>query len=247
VSSNPHSSAFRPRASHSSALRTRRTRTALAGAAVMVALPVLAACSAGTNPEVYDIKPNNGQAQSGYMWISNVWVVADPNTGNAEVIGQVANTDPNGNDSTQLTSVTVNGAALSLQQPATTASSLAPGVLVGGGAVTIPGLKSVQFGQKGQPVLLAPDPGVIIGQTAAVVYTFGNGSTATVTAQVQPNTGLWANYNPNGTASASPSASAFGLATGTASPGASVSASVGATPSGTASPAASGTPSPSAS
>jgi hypothetical protein len=183
------------------------------------------------------------------MWISNVWVVADPNTGNAEVIGQVANTDPNGNDTNQLTSVTVNGTALSVQQPATATPSLAPGVQVSGGDVTIPGMRSVQFGQNGQPVLLAADPGVTIGQNAQVVYTFANGATATVTAQVQPNTGLWADYNPNGTASASPSATASvtatasgtGTATGTASPGASTSASssASASPSSTPSPSAS--------
>ena len=50
------------------------------------------------------------------------------------------------------------------------------------------------------------------GQNAQVVYSFSDGSKATVTAQVQPNSGLWAAYNPNGpaTATALPSASASG-------------------------------------
>ena len=199
-----------------SPLRTRRNRTALAGAALLVALPVLAACSAGTDPEVYNIKPDNGLATAGDMWISNVWVVSDANTGNAEVIGQVANTNPSQSETTQLTSVTVNGQPASVEE--TGASTLSPGVTVTGSDVSIPGLRSVQFGQHGQPQLLATDPGVVIGQNTQVVYTFSDGSTATVTAQVQPNSGLWAQYNPNGpsTATALPSTTASGTATSTA-------------------------------
>lgn len=252
MSSNPHSSAPSPRASHSSALRTRRNRTVLAGAAVLVALPVLAACSAGPNPEVYDIKPDNAQATAGLMWISNVWVVADANTGNAEVIGQVANTDPNATDSTRLTSVTVNGNPATVQSAA--ATNLAPGVTVSGTDVTIPGMRSVQFGQKGQPMLLLTGSGVTIGQNATVVYTFSDGSTATATAQVQPNAGLWAQYNPNGpaTATAFPSVPASGTAsvpagtgTGTAHP----TTTPTAKPTGTGTPnlVVSGTPNPSSS
>ena len=245
MSSNPRSSALSPRASHSSTLRTRRNRTALAGAALLVALPVLAACSAGSDPEVYNIKPDNGEATTGYVWISNVWVVADANTGNAEVIGQLANTDPSQSDSAQLTGVTINGQPATVQQPST--STLSPGVTVSGGDVTIPGLRSVQFGQQGQPQLLAADAGVTIGQTTQVVYTFANGGTATVTAQVQPNSGLWAQYSPNGPATAtalpsttaSTSASATGTGTTTATPSASST--------GTGNAVVSGTPNPSSS
>lgn len=228
MSSNHLSSAPSPRASHSSALRNRRTRTALsAGAAVLLALPVLAACSAGANPEVYQIRPDAGQATAGLVWISNVWVVADPNTGNAEVIGQVANTDPNTTDSVQLTSVTVNGNPAAVQQ--SPAPALAPGVAVNGSAVTVPGLASVQFGQDGQPSLTAADPGVTVGQNTQVVYSFSNGGTATVTAQVQPNTGDFAQYNPNGqaVASALPSPAAPGGAA--TAPATTVSPSAAAT------------------
>lgn len=245
MSSNPHSSAFSPRASHSSALRTRRTRTVLAGAAVLVALPVLAACSAGTNPETSDIKPDNGSATAGYMWLSNVWVVADPNSGNAEVIGQVANTNPSQDTSTELTSVTVNGNPTTVQNA--DSPTLAPGVTVSGDDVTIPGLRSVQFGQKGQPMLLAANAGLTVGQNAQVVYTFSDGGTATVTAQIQPNTGVWAPYNPNGpaTATAFPSASASGSAS--ASAGGSATPSGSASSSSSANLVVSGTPNPSSS
>ncbi|MBR7833563.1 hypothetical protein KDL01_09820 [Actinospica durhamensis] len=255
MSSNPHSSAPSPRASRKSPLRTRRNRTALAGAALLVALPVLAACSAGTNPEVYDIKPDNGLATAGDMWISNVWVVSDANTGNAEVIGQVANTNPSQSETTQLTSVTVNGQPASVQETGT--STLSPGVTVTGSDVSIPGLRSVQFGQQGQPQLLATDPGVVIGQNAQVVYTFSDGTTATVTAQVQPNSGLWAQYNPNGpsTATALPTTTASGTATPTATASttatgtstATASTTAKATSSSTGNTVFSGTPNPSSS
>ncbi len=127
--SSIHTSTSTPRASRISPLRTRRARTVLAGVAVLVALPVLAGCAAGTDPEVYQIQPDNGGGKVGYTWISNVWVVADTTTGNAEVIGQVANTDPTATNSNTLTSVTVNGVPATIVPPADT-SQLAYGVQV---------------------------------------------------------------------------------------------------------------------
>lgn len=232
-------------------LRSRRNRTVLAAAAALfAALPVLAACSAGTNPEVYDIKPDNGLATSGYMWISNVWVVADAKTGNAEVIGQVANTDPNTGNTVQLTSVTVNGNPVTVQS--SDISKVAPGVSVSGGSVSIPGMDSVQFGQKGQPMLLVGGANLTIGQNAQVVYTFSNGNTATATAQVQPNSGLWAQYNPNGPATATtlPTIAPSGGATATSStPSGTATSTSGVVlaPSATGGPVISGTPNPSSS
>lgn len=216
--SSIHTSTSTPRASRNIPLRTRRARAGLAGVAVLVALPVLAACSAGNSPEVYNIKPDNGQGQAGFMYISNVWVVQDPSTGNAEVIGQVANTDPTTTNSNELTSVTVAGAPATIVPPADT-SLLGYGVQANSSTVTIPGLKSVQFGQPGQPELEVSNADVTIGANTNVVYTFSGGEKVTVAAIVEPNTGLWSHYNPNGlnsTASASPSASATGTATGTA-------------------------------
>jgi hypothetical protein len=82
--------------------------------------------------------------------------------------------------------------------------------------VTIPGLKSVQFGQPGQPELEVSNADVTIGANTQVVYTFSNGQTATVTAIVQPPTGLWASFNPNG-ANGTPTATVSGTATPTVS------------------------------
>lgn len=226
MSSNPTTSTGRT--GRRIPLGSRRGRVALAGAAILVALPVLSACANGNGAEVYQIKPDSGQAKVGYLWISNVWVVADSTSGNAEVIGQIANTDPTATDSVQLTSVSVAGATATIVPPTDT-TQLAPGVSADTSAVTIPGLKSVQFGQPGQPELELSNADLTIGSNTQVVYTFSNGQTATVTAIVQPSAGLWASYNPNG-ANGTPTATA----TGTATPSVSGTATGTATASGTA-------------
>ena len=219
MSSNPTSTST-GRAGRRTPLRSRRGRAALAGAAILVALPVLAACSAGSDPETSQIQPDNGGGKSGYIYVSNVWVVLDSTTGDAEVTGQVANTDPTSTNTNTLTSVTVGGATTTIVPPSDT-SQLAVGVQVGADSVTIPGLKSVQFGESGQPELEAANADLTVGANTQVVYTFSGGQTVTVTAIVEPNSGLWASYAPgapNGasTSTATPSASASASASGTA-------------------------------
>jgi hypothetical protein len=237
VSSNPTTSTGRSGARIQ--LGSRRGRTALAGAALLVALPVLAGCAAGNNPEVYQLQPDNGEGKVGYTWISNVWVVADTSTGNAEVIGQVANTDPTATNSVELTSVTVAGATATIVPPTDTAK-LDPGVQVASGSVTIPGLRAVQFGQSGQPELELSNADLTVGANTKVVYTFSNGQTVTVTAIVQPPTGLWAGYNPNG-ANGTPTATASGTATTTGTATATASGTSTATASGTSTATVTGT------
>jgi hypothetical protein len=196
---------------------------------------VLAACSAGNNPEVYNIVPDNGNGKTGDMYISNVWVVFDQSTGNAEIIGQVANTALASN-SNELTGVSLAGTPATVTPPTGT-SGLGAGVVVSGDSVTIPGLKSVQFGEAGQPELEVPNADLTVGDNTKVTYTFSSGDSLTVSAIVEPNSGQWSIYNPNGQNSGSPSPSA---SVGTASPSGSSSATAGAsvpaTISGSASP-----------
>lgn len=227
MSSNPTTSTGRT--GRRISLGSRRGKTALAGAALLLAVPLLAACENGNGAEVYQIKPDSGQATTGLIWISNVWVVFDPTTGNAEVTGQVANTDPTRTNFTDLTSVTVAGAGATILPPADT-TKLAPGVRVSTSSVRIPGLESVQFGQPGQPELQLSNASLTVGSNTQVVYTFSNGQTATITAIVEPNTGLWATFDPNGpNALASASASSTATATATASGAATATATATAT------------------
>ena len=230
MSSNPTTSTGRT--GRRIPLGSRRGRTALAGSVLLVALPLLAACSNGNGAEVYQIKPDAGQAKVGETWISNVWVVFDSSTGNAEVTGQVANTDPTSSNSIELTSVTIGGATATIVPPADTAK-LATGVTVSASSVTIPGLKSVQFGQPGQPEVELANADLTTGSNTQVVYTFSSGQTATVTAIVEPNSGLWATFNPNGPNTGA-SATASGTATSTATATASGTATGTATASGAA-------------
>ena len=236
-------------------LRSSRGRAALAGAALLVALPVLAACSAGSDAAVYQIQPDNGEGKVGYMYISNVWVVLDSTSGDAEVIGQVANTAPKGTNTNTLTSVSVDGAAATIVPPSDT-TQLAPGVQVTSDSVVLPGLRSVQFGETGQPELEVSNADVKLGSNTQVDYTFANGQSVSVTAIVEPDSGLWASYTPgqvNGatpTATASATASGTATATGTASASASSTAKATGTATGTAkatdtasaSPSSTGTP-----
>jgi hypothetical protein len=253
VSSNPTSTST-GRAGRRVPLRSRRGRTALAGAVVLVSLPVLAACAAGSGAEVYQIQPDNGQGKVGFMYISNVWVVLDSTTGDAEVIGQVANTDPTLTDSNTLTGVTVAGSDATIVPPSDT-SQLAPGVQVSASSVLIPGLKSVQFGEPGQPELELPNADLTVGANTQVVYTFANGQSVSVTAIIEPNSGLWASYapgmsntaTPTATASASASASGTGTANATGTAKASGTGTAKASGTDTATDAVSGTASGTAS
>jgi hypothetical protein len=227
VSSNPTSTST-GRAGRRVPLRSSRGRAALAGAVILVAMPVLSACAAGTEPEVYQIQPDNGGGKVGYMYISNVWVVLDSTSGDAEVIGQVANTDPTLTNSNTLTSVTVGGAATTIIPPSDT-SQLAPGVQASSSSVTIPGMKSVQFGESGQPELELPNADLTVGTNAQVAYTFSNGQSVTVTAIIEPNSGTWASYSPGAGSGASPTASSSASATASGTASATASSTAKAT------------------
>jgi hypothetical protein len=209
---------------------SRRGRAGLATAAILVAVaPLAAACGAGFNSAALEVKPNAGAGTVGALKVNNVWVIVDPSTGNAEVIGAVANT---GGDSASVTGVQVGDASAQIRLAA---DPTAPAT-----QADIPAGQSVSFGQPKQPEIEVPASSLTVGNLTQVTFTFGDGSTLDVTAQIQSNTGLWADYNPNAavvTPSPSPSASVSASALASASAGAgssaSASASASASPSST--------------
>jgi len=214
---------------------SRRIRAGLATVAVLAVVgPLAAACGAGFNPESEEVKPNAGAGALGALKVNNVWVIADPATGNAEVLGAVANT---GTDSASVESVDVGGTSGQIHQAA---DSAAPGAQAA--AVTTfsidPG-QSVSFGEQGEPQIELPGAALTPGTLTQVTFSFGGAGSVTVTAQVESNSGLWAGYDPN-PAAASPSSGA----SATASPSAGSSSSAGA---GGAGSSASSSASPSAS
>jgi hypothetical protein len=215
-SSQPGSSS--PQRRTAAPLRGRRLSAA---AAALLAVPLAAGCAAGFNATTQQIKPNSGSGAVGGVKVNNVWVIVDPNTGNAEVIGAVANT----NSSTDtLTGVTATNVPAKITGK--DAAESTTGITVSGDSVTIPGQQSVSFGQPGRPDLELPGAAFQPGLLSQVTFTFAQAGSVTVTAQIQANSGLWASYNPNSavtptakptTAPATPTGTA--TATGTATPG----------------------------
>ncbi|MBS2962322.1 hypothetical protein KGA66_04640 [Actinocrinis puniceicyclus] len=213
---------------------SRRGRAGLATAAVLLTVaPLASACGAGFNAASTQVKPNSGNGATGALKVNNVWVVLDPNSGNAEVIGSVSNggtTDVNWPD------VQVNGAS----------AQIVPGGAGGSAAASAPASPAtgiaagdaVNFGQPGQPQIQLPGGGLTLGDLTQVTFSFGAAGSVTVPAQIEPNSGNFAAYDPNpaspsASASASTSARATASATASASPGASASASASASPSAT--------------
>lgn len=204
-------------------------------AAALLALPLAAGCGAGFNAASQNVRPNSGSGVDGKLLINNVWVVLDPATGNAEVIGAVANTGVN---SDRLTSVQASGTTATVRAPSPAAVAAAPlplrGVAVVGDTVSVAGGASVSFGRLGRPELEIAGGSFVPGRVSQVTFDFATAGPVTMNALIMPNTGLFAEYDPNagnpisqptptptprptatGTATATPTAT--GTATGTAS------------------------------
>jgi hypothetical protein len=204
-------------------------------------------CGSGFNEASLQVKPDLGSAQIGSQKINGVVVVADPATGDAEVVAAVANT---GLGSSRLVSVTADGLTATVR-PAISASPLAglPGnnVTLMGNTVTIDGGSSVSFGQPGRPALEITGGSLVPGHNTQVEFGFADLGQTTVNALVMSDTGLYKSYNlsPAQGPSASPSSSVRSSPSATASAGA--SASPAASSNAVASPSVSASPGPSAS
>jgi hypothetical protein len=201
-------------------------------------------CGSGFDAASLQVKPDSGSAQIGALKINGVVVVADPATGDAEVVAAVANTGPGSN---RLVSVTADGLTATVR-PALSASPLAglPGnnVTPMGNTVTIAGGSSVSFGQPGRPALEITDGSFVPGRITQVEFGFADVGQTTVTALVMSNTGLFKSYDLGPAQSPSPSPSSSVRSSSSASASAGASASLAASSNAVASPSLS--PSPSA-
>jgi len=232
--------------------RSRRSvvrRRSLSAAALLALGGAFAAgCGAGFNAESLGVRPNTGTAQVGSLKVNNVWVVVDPATGNAEIIGAVANT---GTSADQLVSAKAGGLPATVRPaaPAVVSVSAAlpnPGISVRGDTVSIASGAAVSFGRAGRPELEIPASSFSPGRITRVDLDFAHAGSTTVTAQIMPNTGLFKEYDPNGvnpggaaTVGASVSATPSGKAAASAKPSASANRSASAGASGSATPPAS--------
>jgi hypothetical protein len=172
----------------------RRGRLGWAAAALLT-VPLAAGCGAGSDAASLRVEPNSGAGTVGNLAINNVWVVVDPTSGNAEVLGAITN---NGG-ADQLTSVQAAGSPATFRPPASTATTtaLSQGVTTTAGSVSVGAGSFVSFGQPGSPELEIPDSTVTPGTNVQVTFTFASAGSVSITALVQPNTGLFGEYNPN--------------------------------------------------
>ena len=209
----------------------QRGRGLAATAGLLLAVPLAAGCGAGFNAASQQVKANSGAGSIGAMKVNDVWVVVDPTTGNAEIVGAVANT---GTSTDSLVSVSATNLPATLT--GTDASSATTGISVSGSSVAIPAGQSVSFGETGQPALGLSDANFQAGLLSQVTFTFAQAGAVTVTAQIQPDTGVFAGYSPDSavppkptTPPPTPSASATANPSGTATPSGTPSSTVSAT------------------
>jgi hypothetical protein len=207
--------------------------------------PLAAACGAGFDSASLVVKPNAGAGEVSTVRINNVWVVVDPSSGAAEVIGAVANT---GSADLSWPSVQVAGSSAQIQTPQSTDAAGSNIATVSSG---IPAGQAVSFGEQGQPEIQLADSSLTPGNLTQVTFSFGSVGNVTITAQIESNTGLFADYNPVAAAAVpggtSSSASATPLGSASASPSGSATSSASASDSASATASASATPSSSAS
>jgi len=173
----------------------RTTRRTLAAAALLLSLPLLAACSTADATTSQGPSGNGATANVGPMQLRAITIVkAGAGVPLGTVIGTIVNT---GTDADTLTSVQVTNPAGS--------TTTITGAL---GSIPIPAQGRVQIGQTtqiGQAAINVDTPaqqiiikGLNISPTgfANVVFTFQKAGQVTVPTMAVPPTGIYAGYGP---------------------------------------------------
>jgi hypothetical protein len=155
-----------------------RTRLALIAAAAASTAALTAGCAAGQSAATLQIKPNFAAGQADAIQAQNVVVVVDPETGAAQLTGTVIN---NGVDKDQLTSVSIGGQHVPLTS-----------------AVELSGKSAVNLAaEKGPKLVIAKNSRLTPGIDAQVALTFASGGTIALSAQSEPNTGVYSRFQPS--------------------------------------------------
>jgi hypothetical protein len=173
----------------------RRSRAGLAAAALLLATaPAVTGCGAGFTADSLAVRPNAGAGISGSLRINNVWVVVDPATGQAQVIGAVANT---GNTPDGVTGARAAGVPAQVAGTVVGTTLACARTVVSAGTVIIPPSRSVSFGRPGCPQLsLLIGAPFRPGRVASVTLLFARAAALTVNAQIVTDTGLFTDYRP---------------------------------------------------
>ena len=155
-----------------------RTRLALIVAAAAGAAALTSGCAAGPGAATLQIKPNFAAGQADEIQAQNVVVVVDPETGAAQLTGTVIN---NGTAHDAITSVSIAGHQVPLA-----------------GSLDVDGKSAVNLAAEKGPRLVVPKhSGVKPGIDTEVSLTFATSGTISLSAQSEPNTGVYSQFQPS--------------------------------------------------
>ncbi|GGN60785.1 lipoprotein [Streptomyces albiflavescens] len=203
-------------------------RGALAAAAIAFSIASLAACSAGSNAQTLEVKPDNAATTVGDIKVQNALVITQPDlqsTGPAVVSATLFN---NGSTDQTLDSITLTGTG--------TAAQLKPAK--GTGKLVVPAGGSLVIGGKDNASAVLPNgrEAVKDGSVQQVAFTFSKTGDVKLGSFVVPAESYFSKWGPSNIPAA-PGSSATGSETGKPSESAS----------GSPSESASGTPTDAAS
>ncbi len=155
-----------------------RTRLALVVAATTGTVALSAGCAAGGGAATLQIQPNFAAGQTHDILAQNIVVVVDPKTGAAQLTGTVVNT---GDAADRLIGVSIDGKSVPLAS-----------------IVDIFGKSSVNLAAaRGQKFVVANGSGAQPGLDSQVDLTFSTSGSLSLSAQTEPNTGIYAQFQPS--------------------------------------------------
>jgi hypothetical protein len=153
-------------------------RIALVIAAVAGTAAVATGCAAGQSAATLQIQPNFAAGASGDYQALNMVVVVDPASGAAQVTGTVVN---NGDQPATVSAVTVNGKS----------------VPVSGGALAVQAHSTLNLAAPTGPKVVLNNSGSTPGKDSPVALTFSGGTTISVAASTESNTGIYQQFQPS--------------------------------------------------
>jgi hypothetical protein len=193
----------------------RRLHRGAAAALLIATAPVLAACSAGSDAQSLQVKPNSAATTvSSTLAVNGVTLVTT--AGGSAPAALNANISNTGSTAETLRSVTVGGTTATFS--GSTGTAVTDLTIPAGGSLVIGGPGNAQADLASLPVQA--------GQFTPVVFQFASAGSVTLNALVNTGTGVYASYGPQ--VAPSPSAPAASRST-TAKPTGKAGTTAGAT------------------
>jgi hypothetical protein len=156
-----------------------RTRLALIAAAAASIAALTSGCAAGQGAATLQIQPNFAAGHTNDMLAQNIVVVLDPETGAAQLTGTVINTS---DAQDLLTAVSIGGKPVPLK------SSV---------GYAVAGKSALNLAAQTGPAFVVAKSGLQPGIDAPVSLTFATGGSLSLSAQTEPNTGVYSQFQPS--------------------------------------------------